>query len=127
MKRMMQYTAGGVAGMALLSLALISGQVSLPTSHASSDALQTAAPAAQPVALPPAEGFTGIAKAVTPAVVNITAAMTEKISDMPDSRDRDFRDRMEEFFGMPGDPFGSRKHRGPRMPREPRQDRKSVV
>ena len=30
----------------------------------------------------------------------------------------DLRDRMEEFFGRPGDPFGSRKFRGPKMPRE---------
>jgi serine protease Do len=120
MKRMMQYTAGGLAGMALLSLALLSVQVSLPMSHAFNDASPAAAPAAQPAALPPAEGFTGIAKAVTPAVVNITAAATERISDAPNFRDRDFRDRMEEFFGMPGDPFGFRKHKAPKMPREPR-------
>jgi serine protease Do len=53
--------------------------------------------------------------------VNITTAATEKISGRHEFRDRrEFRDRMEEFFGIPGDPFRFRKHRGPMMPREPR-------
>ena len=113
MKQVIQYTAGGLAGMALLSLALISGQVSFPASHASSETTQASSTGVQPTGLPAGDGFTAVAKAVTPAVVNITTAAPEKISDAPD-----LRDRMEEFFGMPGDPFGSRKHRGPRMPRE---------
>jgi serine protease Do len=66
----------------------------------------------------PANGFTEVARQVTPAVVNITTVMTEKVSDgfsVPD----EFRGRMEEFFGKPfgprgrgpSDPF---EHRGPR-------------
>ena len=113
MNRAFHYTMGGLAGSALLSLALLSGQITLPTSHASGASDSALTPSAQPVAGPSGEGFTTVAKAVTPAVVNITIAATEKISDAPD-----MRERMEEFFGRPGDPFGSRKHRGPRMPRE---------
>jgi serine protease Do len=113
MKRVVQYTTGGLAGMALLSLALISGQVSFPASHASSETAQASSTGVQSVAPAAAEGFTAVAKSVTPAVVNITTAAAETVSDAPN-----FRDRMEEFFGMPGDPFGPRKHRGPKMPRE---------
>ena len=113
MKRLIQYTGGGLAGMALLSLALISGQVSFPTSHASSETAQASSGGVQSIAPAAGDGFTAVAKSVTPAVVNITIAAPEKVSDAPD-----FRDRMEEFFGMPGDPFGPRKHRGPKMPRE---------
>jgi len=120
MNRAFHYTMGGLAGSALLSLTLLSGQITLPTSHASGASDSALTPSAQPVAMPSGEGFTTVAKAVTPAVVNITIAATEKISDAPDMSERmpDLRDRMEEFFGRPGDPFGSRKHRGPRMPRE---------
>ncbi len=113
MKRLIQYTGGGLAGMALLSLALISGQVSFPTSHASSEPAQAGSAGVQSIASAPGDGFTAVAKSVTPAVVNITIAAPEQISDAPDGRDR-----MEEFFGMPGDPFGPRRHRGPKMPRE---------
>ena len=120
MNRAFRYTIGGLAGSALLSLALLSGQITLPTSHASGTSGSVLMPSAQPVAMPSGEGFTTVAKAVTPAVVNITIAATEKISDAPDLRERmpDPRDRMEEFFGRPGDPFGHRKFRGPKMPRE---------
>ena len=113
MKSGFQYTAGGLAGMALLSLALLSGGWSMPASDA---ATQTAAPQAKTVALPPGDGFTEVAKSVTPAVVNITTVATERIGDSGG-----LRDRMEEFFGSPGDPFGSRKFRGPMIPREPRR------
>jgi serine protease Do len=61
----------------------------------------------------PAAGFTDVAKTVTPAVVNITTSVAEKVSDSGQSRDR-----MEEFFGAPWGPFGPRRfgppseHRG---------------
>ncbi|TAJ23805.1 MAG: DegQ family serine endoprotease [Nitrospirae bacterium] len=55
-------------------------------------------------------GFTEVAKAVTPAVVNITAARTVR-REGPDPRDQ-----MEEFFGSP---FPGRP-RGPFAPGEPR-------
>ena len=67
----------------------------------------------------PANGFTEVAKRVTPAVVNITTVMTEKVSDrssMPD----DLRDRMEEFFGRPADP----RRPGPQIPWEHRGPRR---
>jgi serine protease Do len=68
----------------------------------------------------PTNGFTEVAKQVTPAVVNITTIMTEKVSDgfsVPD----ELRDRMEEFFGKP---FGPPRGRGPSDPFEQRGPRK---
>lgn len=86
----------------------------------SSYAASAPTPATVPVAVTAsAQGFTEVAKQVTPAVVNITTVMTEKISDglsLPD----ELRDRMEEFFGRPLDPRGH----GPHNPREFRGPRK---
>ncbi|NGZ10357.1 MAG: DegQ family serine endoprotease [Nitrospira sp. LK70] len=108
-------TIGSVIGIGLVSGALVWGTHSLTASHAS-DAPSTAF---MPVAVDtPANGFTEVAKQVTPAVVNITTVMTEQTSEgfsVPD----ELRDRMEEFFGKPfgprgrgpSDPF---EHRGPR-------------
>lgn len=92
---------------------------SIPASHASSAAPSPA------VAIPaglPANGFTEVAKAVTPAVVNITTVTAERVSDgrtIPD----ELRERMEEFFGGPNGPFGPRGFRGPQGPGEPRGHR----
>lgn len=109
-----QRTIGSAIGIGLLSGALIWGGHSVTTSSASS-----AQPTATPVNVAaPVSDFTEVAKKVTPAVVNITTVMTEKVSDgfsVPD----ELRDRMEEFFGRPfgprgrgpSDPFD---HRGPR-------------
>jgi serine protease Do len=113
MRQPFQYAAGALAGMAMATLVFVGSGMSLLPSNASTLAEPVQA---QPIALPAGDGFTTVAKAVTPAIVNITTAATEKVSDS-----RGLRDRMEEFFGMPGDPFGFRKHRGPMMPREPRQ------
>jgi len=108
-------TIGSAIGIGLLSGALVWGSHSLTASHAA----DASSPAAIPVAVnAPTNGFTEVAKQVTPAVVNITTVMTEKVSEgfsVPD----ELRDRMEEFFGKP---FGPRKegpsgpfeHRGPR-------------
>jgi len=108
-------TIGSAIGIGLLSVALVWGSHSLTASHAA----DASSPAAIPVAVnAPTNGFTEVAKQVTPAVVNITTVMTEKVSEgfsVPD----ELRDRMEEFFGKP---FGPRKegpsgpfeHRGPR-------------
>jgi serine protease Do len=70
------------------------------------------------VAALPANGFTDIAKAVTPAVVNITTVWGENISGR--GGEKDPRDRFEEFFG-PNSPFGPSgpKFRGPQGPKEP--------
>ena len=103
-------------GLALVSGALIWGNHSLTASYASSALSQTAMPVA---VAPPATGFTEIARLVTPAVVNITTVMTEKVSDgfaVPD----ELRDRMEEWFGKPFEPRG----RGPADPFEHRGPRK---
>ncbi|ALA56661.1 DegQ family serine endoprotease [Nitrospira moscoviensis] len=103
---------GPVIGIGLMSGALVWGGHSLSASGA---AAAVASPAAVTA---PANGFTEVAKQVTPAVVNITTVMTEKISDgqsLPD----ELRERMEEFFGKPFGPRGRGQqspweHRGPR-------------
>ena len=81
-----------------------------------------AAGSATTVAALPANGFTDVAKAVTPAVVNITTVFGEKISGR--GGDNDLRDRMEEFFG-PNSPFGpfGPKFRGPQGPQGPMEPR----
>jgi serine protease Do len=104
-------------GMGIASAALIWGGQALTTSHASGTS--TAAPSS-PVMAPaaPANGFTEVAKLVTPAVVNITTVMTAKIADNQSVPD-ELRDRMEEFFGKPFGPRG----RGQQAPAEPRGPR----
>ena len=98
-------TIGSVIGIGLLSGALIWGGHSLTASHASN----VPSPTAMPVAVaPPGNGFTDVAKHVTPTVVNITTVMTEKVSEGFSAPD-ELRDRMEEFFGKPFGPRG----RGP--------------
>ncbi len=107
------------SGVALLGAALVWGGQLVTSSHASSSASPAAAVAAPS---PPANGFTEVAKSVTPAVVNITTVTAEKVSDgrtMPD----ELRERMEEFFGGPNGPFGPRGFRGPQGPGEPRGHR----
>lgn len=108
-------TIGSVIGIGLVSGALIWGGHTLTASHASNVPLPAAAPV---VTAPPANGFTEVAKQATPAVVNITTVMTEKISD-GDTAPDELRDRMEEFFGKPFGPRGRGpsspfEHRGPR-------------
>ncbi len=109
---------GSTIGIVILGAVLIWGGQSLSSSHASS----SATPAAAAIVAPAANGFTEVAKAVTPAVVNITTVTVEKVSDsrsMPD----ELRERMEEFFGGPGGSFGPRGFRGPQGPAEPRGHR----
>ena len=95
------------------------GGQSLILSHAFGG---TQANASGPVAMPAANGFAEVAKAVTPAVVNITTVTGEKVSEGRDVPD-ELRDRMEEFFGGPGGPSGPRGFRGPQGPGEPRGHR----
>ena len=107
-----------------LGIVLMWGGQSLTISHASNSALPSAAPSAVTMVATPSSGFAEVAKAVTPAVVNIATVMAEKVSDsrsMPD----ELRERMEEFFGGPGWPFGPRGFRGPQGPGEPRGHRGS--
>src|SRR5262245_22773261 len=105
-----------------LGIVLIWGGQALTASPASSSATPTAAPAAVTMPAFPSSGFAEVAKAVTPAVVNITTVTTNKISDSCSIPD-ELRERMEEFFGGPGWPFGPRGFRGPQGPFEPRGHR----
>lgn len=105
-----------IAGISLLAGFLGWGSNVLTSSYASSVPIQVEAPV---TVTAPAPGFTEVAKQVTPAVVNITTVMAEKASDGLSQPD-ELRDRMEEFFGKPLDPWG----RGPHNPREFRGPRK---
>ncbi len=107
---------GSAIGIGLMSGVLVWGGYSFSVSQASS--VPTSTPAAA-VITTPANGFTDVARQVTPAVVNITTVMTERVSDgspLPD----ELRDRMEEFFGKPFDP----RRRGPQLPGEHRGPRR---
>jgi serine protease Do len=106
---------GFVIGIGLVGGVLTWGGHSLDMSHASSAPTSNHRTAALAT---PASGFTEVAKQVTPAVVNITTVMTEKVSDRSFTPD-DLRDRMEDFFGKPLDPRrwepqNPREHPGPR-------------
>ncbi|HEX7766089.1 MAG TPA: Do family serine endopeptidase, partial [Nitrospira sp.] len=119
MKKLVQKAVVASLAIAAVGAVLIWGGQSLPSSHAFNGIQPTAVtlPAA-----PAANGFTEVAKAVTPAVVNITTVTGEKVSDgrkIPD----ELRDRMEEFFGGPQSPGGPRGFRGPQGPGEPRGHR----
>jgi len=115
MKKSVQKSVVASLSVAAVGAALFWGGQSLPVSHASSGTPPTATAVALPIT-PAASGFTEVAKAVTPAVVNITTVTGEKVSDRRKVPD-ELRDRMEEFFG------GPRGFRGPQGPGEPRGHR----
>src|SRR5262245_53623651 len=120
MMQLVRKTLGVAAVLAAVGAVLFVASQSFTPSQAVGSPAVTA-PVATTVALP-ANGFTEVAKAVTPAVVNITTVFSEKISDrnfsgnLPD----ELREKMEEFFGAP---FGPRGFRGPQGPGEPRGHR----
>lgn len=121
MKKSVQKAVVASLAIAAVGAVLIWGGQSLPSSHASSGIQPAATAVALPIT-PAANGFTEVAKAVTPAVVNITTVTGEKVSDgrkIPD----ELRDRMEEFFGGPQSPGVPRGFRGPQGPGEPRGHR----
>ena len=121
MKPFAHRTVPATIGVALLGTILIWGGQSLTSSQASSSTAPSQSAVAMTQSVPPSNGFAEVAKAVTPAVVNITTVTIEKVSDghsMPD----ELRGRMEEFFGEPGAP-GPRGFRGPQGPSEPRSHR----
>ena len=97
MRQPVRQTIGSAIAVASLSALLIWGGQSLSSSHASSPAASTATPVALTMSTAPSNGFTEVAKAVTPAVVNITTVTTEKVSDSRGVPD-ELRERMEEFF-----------------------------
>ncbi|HEU5201484.1 MAG TPA: hypothetical protein VFT92_01725, partial [Nitrospira sp.] len=75
MSQLVRKTLGIVISMAVLSTVIfVGGQSFVPYPASGSPAATTVA---SPVAALPANGFTEVAKAVTPAVVNITTVMTE--------------------------------------------------
>lgn len=122
MREFVRKTLGVMAGMALLSTAFFVGSQSFAPFPATGSTAASPAVTA-PVGTLPANGFTEVAKAVTPAVVNITTVIGEKISSR--GGENELRDRMEEFFGGPNGPFGpfGPKFRGPQGPMEPRGPR----
>ncbi|MFO0775011.1 MAG: DegQ family serine endoprotease [Nitrospiraceae bacterium] len=106
-----------VLGIVGVGTMLALGYGNFPLSHAATPQAPTVTVAAP---LVNANGFVDVAKAVTPAVVNITAsARSEKTSRGGDSSDLEqWKDRMEEFFGMPfGGPNGPGGPGGPKIPR----------
>ena len=119
MRQFDSQTIGSAVAVAALSALLIWGGQSLPTSHASST---TATPVPVAMTAPPSNGFTEVAKVVTPAVVNITTVTVEKVSDSRGIPD-ELRERMEEFFGERGGPPSPRGFHGPKGPGEPREHR----
>ncbi|MEO8047502.1 MAG: DegQ family serine endoprotease [Nitrospirota bacterium] len=113
MKQLVHRTIPATIGVALLGALIVWGGQFLTASHASSPSPTITIP----VAATP-NGFADVAKAVTPAVVNITTVTVGKVSDGR-SRPDELRERMEEFFGGPVTPFGPRGFRGPEGPSKP--------
>ena len=106
MKAKLNYLIGGGLAGALLAAVLIVGPPATTTGHA----------AAVPPSL--AEGFSGIVKAVTPAVVNIQVTQGERVRAPRDPRRRDHegppgRPGPGPFGGPPPGPFGSPGGPGP--------------
>jgi serine protease Do len=112
MRQLVRKTFGIMVGMAVLGTVFFVGSQSFVPFPATGSTASTTTVAA-PVGTLPANGFTEVAKAVTPAVVNITTVIGDKISGR--SGQNDLRDRMEEFFGGPNGPLGP-KFRGPQGP-----------
>lgn len=122
MRQFVRQTSGcAMAGVALSAL-LIWGSQSFSSSHASSPSASTPIPVALTMNPAPANGFAAVAKAVTPAVVNITTVTAETVSERRGIPD-ELRERMEEFFGGPEGPSGPRGFREPQDPGKPRRYR----
>ena len=114
MKMLLYRNLGTIAGLLIVGSVAFLGMEYAAYSHAAGGAPPLAATPATPVAPAApviAPGFSEIAKALTPAVVNITSRAARTRDHGLGQRDRD---RMEEFFGFP---FGPQ---GPMPPREPR-------
>jgi serine protease Do len=107
------------AGIAVLGATLMWSYASLTTSHASNPAPVVEERSGILSGSLPSAGFSDIAKAVTPAVVNITTSAAEQISDSAHPRGR-----ADEFFGLP---FGPRRFGPPMEPRERRGGQGSGV
>ena len=119
MSQSVRKTLGIMTSMVVLVTVFFVGTQSFAPFPATGSTAATSTVAA-PVGTLPANGFTDVAKAVTPAVVNITTIIGEKISGR--GGESELRDRMEEFFGGPNGPFGP-KFRGPQGPQGPMDPR----
>ena len=113
MSQILHRHLGTIAAAIVLGAALFLGGEYLTHSQAAGLATPAAVSPATQVAATPAPGFTGVTKAVTPAVVNITSRVARM-------RDRGPRDPMDEFFRSPFGPFGPFGPQGPMPPHEPR-------
>ena len=122
MRQLVRQTNAYAMAVVALSALLIWGSQSFSSSQASSPAASTPIPVALTMNPAPSNGFTDVAKAVTPAVVNITTVTAETVSESQGVPD-ELRERMEEFFGGPGGPFGPRGFREPQSPDKPRGHR----
>jgi len=104
-----------LGALAVIGVVWMWGGHRVPAGNLTEMTAAVAQAATLPVA-PGSNGFADVAKVVTPAVVNITTVISETPSDRRNVPD-ELRERMEEFFGGPGGPFGPR--RGPQGPSEP--------
>ena len=112
MSQLLHRHLGTIAAAIVLGAALFLGGEYLTYSQAAGPATPAAVSPATPVATAPAPSFTEVAKAVTPAVVNITSRVARR-------HDRMLRDPMDEFFRSPFGPFGPFGPQGPMPPHEP--------
>ncbi|HPV81569.1 MAG TPA: hypothetical protein PK866_00525, partial [Nitrospira sp.] len=99
-----------LAGIAAVSAGLIWSYTPLSSSHASNPSPVAEERPMAPTGALPAAGFADVAKAVTPAVVNITTSGTEEVSDHTRPRGK-----MDDFFGSP---FGPRRFGPPMEPKK---------
>jgi len=113
MKLMLYRNLGMITGLLILGSVAFLGAEYATYSHAAGATAAVAASPSVPIAQGVAPGFADVARAVTPAVVNITSRAVRT----RDRGQRDPRDPMEEFFNSPfGPPEGPR---GPHGQREP--------
>ena len=122
MKQLVHRSVPTTIGIVLLGALVLWGGQSLTTSHDSSAAAPSPSATIPTSSTLSSNGFADVAKTVTPAVVNITTVTAEKGAEGR-STPEELRDRMEEFFGGPGQPFSPRGFRGPQGPGEPREHR----
>lgn len=101
-------------GAIILATSLLWSGVPGTNSQASETLTDPGSDSAQASTALPASGFTEIAKRVTPAVVNITRTV-ENVSASHEP-DEEMRERMEEFFRSPWNPFGPRGFQPPMPP-----------
>ena len=78
MRQLVCQTSGSAIAVVALSALLIWGGHSVSSSQASSPAASTPTPVPLTMSTTPSKGFTEVAKAVTPAVVNITTVTARR-------------------------------------------------